>query len=69
MPAAPAPASTAAAAARPRYSTAEQTPVLSPGREEARLLKLDLSDLNLPQVNNLHVDGLKASFWSRLFGR
>ena len=37
--------------------------------EEDELIKLDLSDLALPKINDLQVDGLKASFWSRLFGK
>lgn len=41
---------------------------LESGKEEV-LLKLDLSDLVLPKVDNLHVDGLKSSWFSRLFGR
>ncbi|MGE0115519.1 MAG: hypothetical protein AB7T07_11650 [Steroidobacteraceae bacterium] len=41
---------------------------LESGREEV-LLKLDLSDLVLPKVHDLHVDGLKRSWWSRLFGK
>lgn len=38
------------------------------GRDET-LLKLDLSDLVLPKLDNLQVDGLKSSWLSRLFGR
>lgn len=41
---------------------------LESGKEEV-LLKLDLSDLVLPKVNDLHVDGLQASWFSRLFGK
>ena len=36
---------------------------------EAVLLKIDLSDLTLPQVNNLQVDGLQKSWWARMLGR
>ncbi len=32
-------------------------------------LRVDLSDLTLPDINNLHVDGLKKSWWSSLFGK
>jgi len=37
-------------------------------REES-LLKVDLSDLVLPKVNDLHVDGLKPNWFARLFGK
>lgn len=37
--------------------------------QEEQLLNLNLSDLSLPKVNDLHVDGLKRSWFSRLFGR
>lgn len=33
------------------------------------LLKVDLSGLVLPQVNDLNVDGLKPSWFSRIFGK
>jgi hypothetical protein len=36
--------------------------------EEETLLNVDLSGLELPKVNNLHVDGLQRSWFSRLFG-
>ncbi|MGD9842117.1 MAG: hypothetical protein AB7F79_02655 [Steroidobacteraceae bacterium] len=39
------------------------------GTQEEALLKLDLSDLVLPNVNDLQVDGLKSSWLSRLMGR
>jgi hypothetical protein len=41
---------------------------LESGREE-QLLKIDLSDLVLPKVNDLHVDGLKSNWFARLFGK
>jgi hypothetical protein len=41
---------------------------LESGREE-HLLKVDLSDLVLPKVNDLHVDGLKSNWFARLFGK
>jgi hypothetical protein len=49
-------------------SGAESRGRLSTGREEV-LLNLDLSDLVLPKVNDLNVDGLKSSWLSRLFGK
>ena len=39
------------------------------GSEEAAVLKLDLSDLPLPQMGGLDVDGFKPSFFQRLFGK
>ena len=36
--------------------------------QEEQLLNLDLSDLSLPKVNDLHVDGMKRSWLARLFG-
>jgi hypothetical protein len=41
---------------------------LESGREE-KLLKVDLSDLVLPKVNDLHVDGLKQNWFARLFAK
>ena len=49
-------------------SGAESSGRLSTGREEV-LLNLDLSDLVLPKVNDLNVDGLKSSWLARLFGK
>jgi len=57
MPTAPAPRTVAAPALR--FATQEQD----------IQLRVNLSDLTLPEVNNLHVDGLKRSWWSRLFGK
>jgi len=37
--------------------------------EEEALLKLDLSDLTVPVINDLQVDGLRSSWLSRLLGR
>jgi len=37
--------------------------------EEETLLKLDLSDLTVPVINDLQVDGLRSSWLSRLLGR
>jgi hypothetical protein len=42
---------------------------LSMGKEEAAVLQLDLSDLQLPKVGGLNVDGFKPSFFERLFGK
>jgi hypothetical protein len=36
--------------------------------EEETLLTVDLSGLELPKVNNLHVDGLQRSWFARLLG-
>lgn len=36
---------------------------------EEELIKLNLSDLLLPKTNDLHVDGLKPSWFARLFGK
>jgi hypothetical protein len=41
---------------------------LESGREESTL-KIDLSDLVLPKVDNLHVDGLKPGWFARLLGK
>lgn len=48
---------------------AEQSRTLLMGTEEAAVLKVDLSDVQLPQVGGLQVDGFKPSFFDRLFGR
>ena len=36
--------------------------------QEEQLLNLNLSDLSIPKVNDLKVDGFKPSWFSRLFG-
>ena len=41
---------------------------LESGKEEV-LLRLDLSDLVLPKVNDLQVDGLRSNWFARLFGK
>lgn len=48
-----------------------QQPVrtLRMGTEEAAVLKLDLSDIPLPKMTELNVDGFQPSFWQRLFGK
>ena len=35
--------------------------------DDEQWLKLDLADLALPKVNDLRVDGLKPSWFARLF--
>jgi hypothetical protein len=54
--------------AAPRQQN-EQPRNLLMGTEEAAVLKLDLSDVTLPQVGGLQVDGFKPSFFERLFGK
>lgn len=61
-------ASVTAAQLERAAASMESRPRLQSGKEEV-LLKLDLSDLVLPRINDLHVDGLKRSWLSRLFGR
>jgi hypothetical protein len=60
-------------AAAPRATatraTNEQPRTLLMGTEEAAVLKLDLSDVTLPKVGGLQVDGFKPSFFERLFGK
>jgi hypothetical protein len=66
-----------ATAAAPSANTAqmEQATAAVNGRvrlqsaKEEMLLKVDLSDLVLPKVNDLQVDGLKANWFARLFGK
>jgi hypothetical protein len=57
---------TRSTSARPQ---GEQPRTLVMGTEEAAVLKVDLSDLSLPQVGGLQVDGFKPSFFERLFGK
>ena len=56
------------ASATPQRKT-EEPRALAMGTEEAAVLKVDLSDLSLPQVGGLQVDGFKPSFFERLFGK
>ena len=42
---------------------------LTMGTEEAAVLKIDLSDVQLPKVGGLQVDGFKPTFFERLFGK
>lgn len=55
-------------AATPRAS-AEPVRTLRMGTEEASVLNLDLSGLQIPEVGGLNVDGFKPSFFERLFGK
>ncbi len=48
---------------------APQIRMFAESAREETLLRVDLSDLVLPKVNNLHVDGLQRSWLSRLFGK
>ncbi|MGC3981661.1 MAG: hypothetical protein QM808_10395 [Steroidobacteraceae bacterium] len=57
------------AAAPLERSVAAEPRMRADHRREESLLKLDLSDLVLPKVNDLHVDGLKSSWLSRLLGK
>jgi len=65
----------ASAATHPtRSAAAHRAPVESPrtlqfGTEEAAVLKLDLSDLPIPKLSGLDVDGLKPTLLQRLFGK
>lgn len=51
-----------------RPTASEPRVALRPDQEE-KLLTLDLSDLVLPKVNDLQVDGLQSSWFSRLLGK
>ncbi len=61
-------AATAASAPLER-PVAHAEPRMRLSDHDEALLKIDLSDLVLPKVNDLNVDGLKTSWFSRLFGR
>jgi len=43
-------------------------PRISFSDDEEQLLNLNLSDLSIPKMNDLHVEGFKKSWFSRLFG-
>jgi hypothetical protein len=44
-------------------------PRISFSDQEEQLLNLNLSDLSIPKMNDLHVEGLNKRSWlSRLFG-
>lgn len=38
-------------------------------RAEETLVRVNLSDVSLPSVGGLQVDGFKPSWWQRLLGR
>jgi hypothetical protein len=59
---------TAAVTAQHERSMTDSRFQMESGQEEA-LLRLDLSDLVLPKMDNLQVDGLRSSWLSRLLGR
>jgi len=46
----------------------DSSPRIAFSDQEERLLSLDLSDLAIPKMNDLTVDGMKKSWLSRLFG-
>lgn len=52
-----------------RAAPVEAARTLQFGTEEAAVLKLDLSDLPIPKLSGLDVDGLKPTFFQRLFGK
>lgn len=60
---------TIATAAPLERAMAQAEPRMRLSDRDETLLKIDLSDLVLPKINDLHVDGLKRSWLSRLFGR
>lgn len=60
-------ATEAPTAPRPRRTDDFSLPLT--GREEEALLKVNLSDLDLPKVNNLKVDGLDKPWWAALLGK
>jgi hypothetical protein len=58
--------------ARPMGATrvsAEPARTLRMGTEEASVLNIDLSGIQVPKVGGLQVDGFKPSFFERLFGK
>ena len=48
---------------------AEPVRSLRMGSEEAAVLNIDLSGIQVPKVGGLQVDGFKPSFFERLFGK
>jgi len=50
-----------------RRST-ETAPRIAFSDQEEQLLNLNLSDLSIPKMNDLRVDGFKRSWFARLFG-
>lgn len=74
----PAVRQTPAASAQPARSAPARSQVetarepegkLLTAHDEEALLKLNLSDLPIPKVGGLEVDGLRPSLLGRLFGR
>jgi hypothetical protein len=53
----------------PERATPAGQPRIQLSDREETLLRIDLSDMVLPKVNDLNVDGLNHSWWSRLFSR
>jgi hypothetical protein len=50
-------------------ASAEPARTLRMGTEEASVLNIDLSGIQVPKVGGLQVDGFKPSFFERLFGK
>ena len=48
---------------------AEPARTLRMGTEEASILNIDLTGIQVPKVGGLQVDGFKPSFFERLFGK
>jgi hypothetical protein len=49
--------------------SAEPARTLRMGTEEASVLNIDLSGIQVPKVGGLQVDGFKPSFFERLFSK
>ncbi len=62
-------ATAAIVSAPPEPAVAQAESRIQLSDRDETLLNIDLSDLVLPEVNDLNVDGLKSSWFSRLFGR
>ena len=57
-------------APQPAHRVAQEAPrTLQFGTDEAAVLKLDLSDLPIPKLSGLDVDGLQPTLMQRLFGK
>jgi hypothetical protein len=50
-------------------ASAEPARTLRMGTEEASVLNIDLTGIQVPKVGGLQVDGFKPSFFERLFGK
>ena len=50
-------------------ASAEPVRTLTMGTEEAQVLNLDLTGLQIPKVGGMQVDGFKPTFFERLFGK